>query len=119
VVNGDALVWQDLWAGIAARFGMAVGPDEPQSLTQTMPPQEAAWAALAARHGLRSGSLQALVGSSWQFTDRAFAQGVEHPALSVLSPIKLRQHGFAGCYDTEDALHHWLDRMQAERLLPR
>jgi hypothetical protein len=38
--------------------------------------------------------------------------------MSFLSGIKLRQHGFAGCMDTEDALHEWLDRMQQKRLLP-
>jgi hypothetical protein len=37
----------------------------------------------------------------------------------VLSGIKLRQHGFADCEDSEDSLHHWLERMQAQRLLPR
>lgn len=119
VVNGDALVWQDVWAGIAARFGMATGPDEPQCLSTGMPTLEATWARLAERHGLRVGSLDTLVGSSWQFTDRAFAQGLPHPPDSVLSPIKLRQHGFAGCIDTEDAVHHWLERLQAARLLPR
>ena len=38
---------------------------------------------------------------------------------SVLSPIKLHQHGFHGCMDTEDSLHDWLERMQQARLLPR
>jgi hypothetical protein len=37
----------------------------------------------------------------------------------VLSGLKLRQHGFADCFDTEDAIHHWLERMQQQRLLPR
>jgi len=37
----------------------------------------------------------------------------------VLSPIKLRRHGFAGCEDTEDRLLYWLDRMQAAKALPR
>ena len=83
-----------------------------------MPRLEATWARLSDRHQLRVTSLDTLVGSSWQFTDRAFAQGLANPPPSVLSPIKLRQHGFAGCYDSEDAVHHWLGRMQAARLLP-
>ncbi len=118
VVNGDSLVWQDFWRGIADRFGMATGPDEPTCLSTEMPRLEATWARLSDRHQLRVTSLDTLVGSSWQFTDRAFAQGLANPPPSVLSPIKLRQHGFAGCYDSEDAVHHWLGRMQAARLLP-
>ena len=118
VVNGDVLVWQDIWAAIAGHFGMATGPDEPACLAETMPLEAATWQRLAQRHQLRLGNLDALIGSSWQFTDRALGQGLAQPAHSVLSPIKLRQHGFAHCQDTEDALLYWLAHMQAERLLP-
>jgi len=41
------------------------------------------------------------------------------PVDSVLSGIKLRQHSFADCIDTEDSIHHWLAFMQNQRLLPR
>jgi nucleoside-diphosphate-sugar epimerase len=119
VVNGDMLVWQDLWSSVAARFGMAVGEPEPLELTSRMPAHEDTWARIVAHHGLRPLTLEKVIGSSWQFTDRAFAHGLAHPADSVLSGIKLRQHGFTGCEDTEDSLHHWLERMQAQGLLPR
>ena len=119
VVNGDALVWQDIWGSIAQRFGMDVGGALPTELTSTMPTQEAAWARIVTKHDLRAFTLAQLIGSSWQFTDRALAFGVPNPAHSVLSPTKLRQHGFSGCEDTEDSLHRWLERMQHERLLPR
>lgn len=119
VLNGDMLVWEDLWASVARRFGMAVGPAQPYSLTEGMPAQEAVWARIVAKHGLRPFTLEQLVGSSWQFTDRAFAHGQANPADSVLSGIKLRQHGFNDCLDTEDALHHWFERMQSQSLLPR
>ena len=119
VVNGDMLVWQDIWGSIADRFNMKVGPDEPQELTKTMPTHEATWARIVQREGLRPLTLEQLIGSSWQFTDRAVAHGLAHPANSVLSPIKLHQHGFHGVEDTEDSMHHWLERMQIEKLLPR
>ena len=119
VVNGDAIVWQDIWHSIAQRFGMDVGPDQPLELTRTMPGYEAAWERIVAKHGLEKLSLDRMIGSSWQFTDRALGYGLANPANSVLSPIKLRQHGFPGCEDTEDSVHYWLERMQAERLLPR
>lgn len=119
VVNGDMLVWQDIWRSIAQRFGMAAGGHVPMSLTETMPGREQLWQRVVERHGLQRLSLDQMIGSSWQFTDRALAHGLEHPAHSVLSPIKLHQHGFHGCMDTEDSLHHWLERMQQAKLLPR
>lgn len=119
VVNGDMLVWQDIWASIAQRFGMQVGPDAPMSLTEVMPAREDVWRRVVDRHDLQPLTLEQMIGSSWQFTDRALACGIEHPAHSVLSPIKLHQHGFHGCMDTEDSLHDWLEKMQRDRLLPR
>ena len=119
VLNGDMLVWQDIWASIGQRFGLAAGAHVPMSLTSTMPGREPVWRRVIERHGLQDLSLEQMVGSSWQFTDRALAHGVENPADSVLSPIKLHQHGFHGCLDTEDSFHYWLERMQQARLLPR
>jgi nucleoside-diphosphate-sugar epimerase len=118
VVNGDPLLWQDLWASVAAHFGMKTGEDRPLNLTREMPAHEGIWSRIVEKHGLRKIGMNEMVGSSWQFTDRAFAHGVDNPPDSVLSGIKLRQHGFAGCYDTEDCLLYWLSKMQAQRLLP-
>jgi nucleoside-diphosphate-sugar epimerase len=118
VVNGDMLVWHDIWASIADLFNMKTGADEIVELTKVMPTHEAIWARIVKREALRSLSLHQLIGSSWQFTDRAFAHGLAHPANSVLSPVKLHQHGFHGVQDTEDSLHYWLERMQNEKLLP-
>ena len=119
VVNGDMLVWHDIWDSLACRFGLETGEPRPMNLAQEMPKHEDAWARVVERHGLKKLGLQDLIGSSWQFTDRAFAHGVDNPPDSVLSGLKLRRHGFADCYDTEDAIHHWLERMQQGRLLPR
>jgi len=118
VVNGDMLVWQDIWEPIARCFGMQAGPSVPMELTRVMPTHEAVWKKVVAKHQLRDLTLAQLVGSSWQFTDRALAYGVANPANSVLSPIHLHAHGFHGCMDTEDALMYWFERMQKNRLLP-
>lgn len=118
IVNGDALVWQDLWPAVADCFGMTVGEPKPRSLAAHMPLQQAAWSQVAKRHGLRESSLANLAGQSWQFTDRVLAFGNAQPAASLLSPIKLRQHGFADCLDTEDSLRYWLAKLQRERWLP-
>ena len=119
VVNGDMLVWQDLWPSIARRFGIEPGEHRPTELARAMPALEATWARVVERHGLQPLRLEQLIGSSWQFTDRALGHGLERPADSVLSPIKLRQHGFVGCEDSEDSLHYWLERLQSARQLPR
>lgn len=119
IVNGDAIAWQDLWPAVARHFGMTLGEPESISLAQTMPALESVWANIVKQHNLRPISLTELIGSSWQFTDRSLAQGNAHPAHGLLSPIKLRQHGFAACIDTEDALIDWLRRLQEERWLPR
>jgi len=119
VVNGDVLVWQDIWPAIAAPFRMEVGPATPLRLSEAMPAWEEVWQRVVDRHGLQRLTLEQLVGRSWQFTDRVFGCGLEQPAHSVLSPIKLRQAGFADCADTEDCVAYWLARMQGQKLLPR
>lgn len=119
VVNGDLLVWEDIWASIGQRFGMTVGEAQPSELAKTMPTQEALWQKIVSEHKLQLLSLKQMIGSSWQFADRTLAHGVANPADSVLSTIKLRKHGFSDCQDTEDSIHYWLERMQEQRLLPR
>ncbi|MFZ9405760.1 MAG: SDR family oxidoreductase [Burkholderiaceae bacterium] len=118
IVNGDALAWQDLWPAVARHFGMPLGAPEPIELAKVMPEQEAVWSRIVQRYGLRASTLQALIGSSWQFTDRSFAHGNAQPAHSLLSPIKLKQAGFTGCVDTEDALIEWMQKLQRDRWLP-
>jgi nucleoside-diphosphate-sugar epimerase len=119
VVNGDALLWQDFWGSIARHFGMEAGEARPMNLTREMPAHADTWRTVVRKHGLRDTTLDGLVGSSWQFTDRAFAYGQENPPDSVLSGIKLHQHGFHGCMDTEDCVLYWLERMQRQGVLPR
>ena len=119
VVNGDLLVWQDLWASIAQRFGMEAGPAVSSELANLMPAHEASWQRIVSKHQLHAQGLSNLIGSSWQFADRSLAYGHAQPADSVLSTIKLRKHGFVDCEDTEDSIHYWLELMQQRRLLPR
>jgi nucleoside-diphosphate-sugar epimerase len=118
VVNGDVLVWHDVLPSIATHFGMPVGDPRPTRLADEMPGYERVWARIVERHGLQPLSLAQLINSSWQFADRNFGYGLAHPSDRVVSPIKLRQAGFDGCEDTEDALIYWLSRMQRAKLLP-
>src|SRR6266851_3606577 len=52
--NGDIFEWRQVWPAIAETLGMDVGPDEPMSLAETMPPREAEWQAIVRKYGLRA-----------------------------------------------------------------
>lgn len=119
VVNGDAVVWLDMWPAIAAYFDMPVGEPKPVELTKAMPLQKAVWERIVAKHALQPLSMQEIVGSSWQMADLTFGYGKARAPDRLMSPIKLRKAGFAECMDTEDSVMYWLGQMQAARLLPR
>jgi len=118
IVNGDVLVWPHIFGAIAEVFQMPMAEAQEERLQQTMPGEEAIWAEMCEKYDLRRNSLAEWIGSSWEFTDRSLATGVEYPPPSVLSPVKLQQAGFHGCTDTEDSLIWWLQRLQRERWLP-
>lgn len=119
VVNGDVLLWEDIWAGIAARFSMPVGDHQSRELARWQPEVREVWQRIADSHELVESDVDRLLGTAWQFADRNFGYGFDRPDDRLVSPIKLRQAGFANCYDTEDAIHFWLGQMQDARLLPR
>lgn len=118
VVNGDAVVWRDLWPAIAAHFDMSVGEPAPLRLSEAMPARAGEWDRLVARHNLLPRTMAELVGSSWQTADLTLGYGKERPFDRLMSPVKLRQAGFTSCLDTEDSVLYWLSRMQQDGLLP-
>ena len=118
VVNGDAVVWRDIWPSFAAHFGMSPGGDQPVKLSEEMPRLAHRWDQIVARHGLKPYAMGDIVGASWQFADLTFGYGKERPFDRLMSPIKLRKAGFPDCFDTEDAILFWLKRMQDARILP-
>lgn len=120
VVNGDVLVWQDFWPALADHFDMPVGEPTPQRLADEMQKQAKIWDDIVEQHGLQPFTMDQLIGGAWQFADHAFAHGKEHPPdRIVMSPIKLRQAGFADCFDTEDSILHWIRTLQNRQILPR
>jgi nucleoside-diphosphate-sugar epimerase len=118
VVNGDAIVWRDMWPAIAAHFDMPPGDPVPVRLAEQMPNRAQEWDRIVARHGLQPRTMTELVGPAWQTADLTFGYGKERPFDRLMSPIKIRRAGFAGCIDTEDSVLYWLSRMQEARLLP-
>jgi nucleoside-diphosphate-sugar epimerase len=117
VTNGDVLLWQDLFPPVAERFGMRMGAPHPMSLAVLMADKGAVWQRIVQRHQLRPYTLDALIGSSWQFADFAFSRPGQ--TASLLSTLKIRQAGFADCIDSAVMLEEWLERLQRDRVLPR
>lgn len=118
VVNGDVIVWRDLWPSIASHFGMPTGEDSPMQLATDMPLLSETWQAMVVKYGLKPFTMEKLVGSSWQVADITFGFGKDRAPDRIMSPIKTRKAGFADCFDTEDAILYWLNKMQTARLLP-
>lgn len=119
VVNGDAVVWRDIWPSIAAHFGMPAGDDEPMRLTEEMPRHAQPWDKIVEKHRLKPYRMDDIVGASWQTADLTWGLGKDRPFDRLMSPIKLRKAGFADCFDTEDAILYWLRRMQDANILPK
>ena len=119
IVNGDAIVWRDMWPGLAQFFNMPLGDHKPIRLAEEMPRRAAEWDRVVAKHGLRPTTMESIVGASWQTADLTFAYGKERQFDRLMSPIKIRQAGFHACMDTEDSVKYWLAQMQEEGLLPR
>lgn len=119
VTNGDVFAWPEVWPALAEALRMETGPDAPLRLAPLLAESEEDWARIVAKHALRAIPLSALLGESHHYADALLRPGVEAIALPILvSTVKLRQAGFAACYDSEDTLRHWLQVMVERRILP-
>jgi nucleoside-diphosphate-sugar epimerase len=118
--NGDVFEWRQVWPAIAETLGMEVGPDEPVSLDDSLPPREGEWRAIVRKYDLRAPeTFAAFVGQGFVYADRQFAHGAKRtPPTTLVSTIKARQAGFHDCMDTEDMFRKWFRRFQDLRWLP-
>ncbi len=113
-VNGDVFRWEQLWARIAAYFGLDVGeyPGEYNSLATRMAGMGAAWDAIVTKCGLQPNTLDRLA-SAWH-TDMDLGRPME----CVHSMAKCRALGFNAFQDTEQSFIDVFDRLRAERIIP-
>ena len=119
VTNGDVFAWPNVWPALADAFGMDAGEPAPMSLADYLPARAELWAQIAERHGLRHRDLAAMLGESHHYADFCLAHGASRPPPPVLvSTIKLRQAGFAGCIDTEAMFRELIRQAQDAKLLP-
>lgn len=121
ITNGDVFILRDAWPEIAALFGLAEQGTPLRSFADffAQPESIAAWSAIASRHGLREPSLNHLLGQSHHYIDLLNGERIAGKARPVLlSTIKLRQAGFAGCRDSLSSLLAQLAAMTDLHLLP-
>jgi nucleoside-diphosphate-sugar epimerase len=119
VTNGDVFAWRDLWPALADELGVEVGPDEPRRLATWLPDHAAVWDDVLRRYELQPLPLDTLLGESHHYAGYCFRYGnSEPPPPKFLSTVKLRQAGFAPCYDTEDTFRFWLSELVRRGVLP-
>ena len=121
ITNGDVFVLRDAWPELAASLGLRSDGTAPRNFAEFLaqPESATAWSAIAARHALREPSLERLLGQSHHYIDLLNGERIAGKAQPVLlSTIKLRQAGFAGCRDSLLSLLAQLAAMAELRLLP-
>lgn len=119
ITNGDVCAWREVWPVLAEAFGIEVGADEPMRLAEYLSDRSEIWDDIVQRHGLRPLKLLTFLGESHHYADillRADARTIQRPML--LSTIKLRKAGFAGCRDSEEVLRRLGEEMKTRRLIP-
>ena len=121
ITNGDVFVLRDAWPEIAAGLGLRTEGTAPRNFAEffAQPESAEAWTAIAVRHGLREPSLERLLGQSHHYIDLLNSERIAGKAQPVLlSTIKLRQAGFAGCRDSLSSLLAQLAAMSDLQLMP-
>lgn len=78
-------------------------------LSEYMVDKQPIWESLVKEHELVPTPWAKLV--NWSFFDNAIAPGVD----VIVSNIKIRQAGFAHCFDTEERFKHWIARLCRSR----
>lgn len=114
VTNGDQFRVELIWPAIARHFDLEIAPPVPMGLELHMADKGPIWERLTQRHDLRPAEWSKLV--NWAFFDW-FALNPNAPDVFG-STIKIRQAGFADCFDTEERFISWFDRLRAQRIIP-
>lgn len=112
LTNGDVIRWSHLFEAIADHYGIAVADPQPLSLSEQMPLYADQWDQIVAEHGLEPTPWATLV--DWRFADMILGSEWDN----VSSIIKIRQAGFADCYDTIDRLLELLDDLAGRKIIP-
>lgn len=114
VVNGDIFRWRQMWALLAAEFGVVNGglPEKTLPLEVQMKGSEPVWNAMVEKYGLQPNRLDKL--ASWWHTDGDLGRDVE----CFNSMTKSRLAGFSEYRDTAQAFRDLFARLRRERIIP-
>lgn len=114
VVNGDLFRWRQMWAVLAAEFGLENGgfPAKPAPLAHQMADSAPVWDAMVRKHGLKPHRLDEL--ASWWHTDGDLGREIE----CFNSMTKNRLAGFHEYRDTAQAFRALFARLRADRIIP-
>jgi nucleoside-diphosphate-sugar epimerase len=118
ITNGDVFEWRNVWPALAQTLGVETGPDTPMSLAGYLADHSDLWDRIVTKYGLRPLNLHQLVGHGDQHADFAFAYGAPEGPRAFVSTIKLRQAGFTGTIDTQDAFRNGLQSLIDHKFLP-
>jgi len=117
VNNGDIFRWRRLWPAFAGFFGIpAAGPGE-VSLAAFLEQHAAVWAALAARHGLKSYPLDRLPG--WVRGDYSAPNSRLACEYDLIADtVRIRMAGFTEAISSEAMFLRLFRRYREERIIP-
>ena len=106
ITNGDVIVLSHAWPRLAAWLGLETAGEAPATLAEFFARETSrdAWRRLAARHRLRDLTMDSLLGQSHHYLDLLLGARAAQRAPVLLSTIKIRRAGFAGCRDSESSL---------------
>jgi nucleoside-diphosphate-sugar epimerase len=122
ITNGDVFVLRHAWPALADSLALPDRGAPPPSFATFFaePENHEAWRQLALEHGLIRTSLGELLGQSHHYLDLLNGSRIAAKTNPVLlSTIRLRQAGFAGCRDSLESLLGQLKRMADLKLLPQ
>ena len=112
VTNGDYIRWSNAWPRFADFFGMTAGGVSTVKLADEMRDKAGVWDRIVERHGLLRVPLSER--AVWSYADFNLARGYD----IMSSTLKLRQHGFHECMDTEQMFLEHFARFRAQRAIP-
>ena len=112
ITNGDFFRWRHIWERVAAALDVPLGDPVPMPFAPFLEEHKDAWRQLAERQDLAQPDVFKLV-------DWAFGDYMLRCAWDIMaSTIKIRQHGFGDCRDSEEMFVTRLKELQDARLLP-
>ena len=112
ITNGDFFRWRHIWSRVAEAMNLTLGDPEPMPFAPFLETHKGLWRRLAEEQSLVQPDVFRLV--DWAFGDYILRCSWDIMA----STIKIRQHGFGECRDSEEMFITRLSELRAAKLIP-